>query len=203
MGQFVSKLRDILKADIILCGSTNDHVHLEEEKNLLGAGSNILQKITIKDFKNKNRILIMADKGTEYSSSKNGKKSYCLSPLLKNDGSCQHNRVCDALIVEEKNGSAKILLIELKSTDTSGAATQIKNTRCFAEYLVCIAKNFYGLSVNVDLRGIIFHTETPIKIKKRATRPPMPAKPNANWDNPAKRVVTNKQEISLKELMWS
>lgn len=202
MGKFVSKLREILKADIIICGSTNDHIHLEEEKNSAGTASNVLQKVTIKDFKNKNRIFIKADKGTEFTPNKNGKKTNCLSPLLKNDGSCPHNRVCDGIIVEENNGDAKILLIELKSTDTTGAATQIKNTKCFVEYLACIAKDFYGLPLKPEFRGIIFHTETPMKIKKRATRPLMPAKPNANWDSPAKRVVNNKQEISVKELLW-
>lgn len=203
MGVFITHLKKILKDDIVVCASTNDHVHIEEEKNNSSSNENILKKITIKDFKNKDRILIRADKGTELPASKNSKKNYCLSPLIKSDGTCPHNRVCDCVIVHEgTDNNAKVLLIELKSTDTSGAATQIKNTKCFIEYLQCIAKSYYGINVNLTYKGIIFHTDTPTRIKKRTTRPSLPEKPNSTWDNPAKRVVSNEQEISIKELLW-
>ena len=197
----LNRIKSIIKSDIIVCGSKHAHVLLEEEKNAALTGPDHLKKIRLKDFGGA-RILIKTDKGTEYKGSgkKNGKKLYCMSPLFNSDGSCQHNRVCDGVILEEiGQHDLRVVLIELKSTVISGAETQLKNTKYFIEYLISLVRDFHGEEVGkVYYSSVILHTQRG-SIPKRTTRPPL-KHVSKKVEGVIKLVVKNNDEISINQL---
>ncbi len=197
MGEIIDCIKEILSCPSI-CGSTHDHALIEEENNAEKTSPNCLKKILLCDV-GRDMLIIKPDQLNGHK----GKRISCISPLFRQDEKYQHNRICDAVLIKENSGSfCKLLFIELKSTNTSGATSQLKSTKCFMDYVSCILEEFYKIKIKLDRRYIVLHTKVPQRLRKYPTRLEIPEKPSKDSNNPARRLVSSGDHISIKELMW-
>lgn len=199
MGVIINQLKQILSCPYY-CGTAHSIVNIEEENNTNEAGEYRLRKIKLTDI-SANMLIIHPDKATKVRIA--NRNVNCISPLNKIDGTVQHNRACDAVLIEEfANLTCRLVFIELKSRDVSGASTQLKSTVCFFDYIQSVLKLFYDIEAGFDeKRFIVLHTATQRSIRKRPTGPVTTSKANRDSSNPAKRVVVDNQRVSASGLI--
>ena len=102
----VKAIKELMGCELV-DGATQNHAILEEKDPAAK-----LKKLTIADL-NKGMLLIKVDEGRKVI--KNNRKVLdCMSPLFRVDGSYDHNRACDAVLLRIiPNNKVDIYYIDL------------------------------------------------------------------------------------------
>lgn len=88
-------------------------------------------------------------------------KDICMSPLFSRNGSYDHNRACDAVLIRQEAQGISICYIELKSDKPSGYEGQFISTQCFMRYLIDLVNCLCGVEVRIAReRFVVFHTDS-------------------------------------------
>ncbi|MDO3411603.1 hypothetical protein QWJ34_17700 [Saccharibacillus sp. CPCC 101409] len=75
----------------------------------------------------------------------------------------------DAIVFSKQDQLLYVFLIELKSGNPADGIPQLKSAAHFVDYILAVIRLRYpGVNVNVEKRGIVFHTRQ--NVQKRADR---------------------------------
>ncbi len=113
-----------------------------------------LKKLFLTDISS-NMLLLQLDNGV--------KKHRCtgFSKLFNSLDDCDHNKVCDALLLKATERGLAATYIELKSDDATGYVGQFKSTKCFVGYLEKILQDICNIDVKISSeRYVVFHTDS-------------------------------------------
>ena len=114
-----------------------------------------LKKLTISKLA-PGMLLLATDEGR-----KRDNAPACMSPLFKNDGDYDQNRVCDAVLLRKVSDGLHVYYIELKSDSPSGYEGQFLSTHCFMRYVALLSEKLCGFRIHISReRYIVFHTDS-------------------------------------------
>jgi hypothetical protein len=123
-------------------------VCIEHDKN------SKLKKLHISELNSK-MLLLQLDNGL--------KKHHCIgfTPLFHALDDCDHNRVCDAVLLKATEKGLAVTYLELKSDNSTGYVGQFKSTSCFMKYLEELLKNICNINSKIySQRYVVFHTDS-------------------------------------------
>lgn len=168
----------------------NTTVCIEHDKN------SKLKKLNISELNSK-MLLLQLDNGL--------KKHNCIgfTPLFNALDDCDHNRVCDAILLKATEKGLAVTYLELKSDDSTGYVGQFKSTSCFMKYLEEILKNICNINSKIySQRYVVFHTDSQNAgrggFQLRKTTQFNPLRPNAP-DSAHKYVVRSGDTVRVTE----
>jgi hypothetical protein len=176
----IQAIKQIIKADAILADGTQ-HTHaIIEEKNEAK-----LKKLTLSELQT-SHLVIGLDDARKLSCDS---RIACMSPIFSTTSTYDHNRACDALLIDEKeNGKCKVTYIELKSDSPSGFEGQFKSASCFMVYIKEILDKLCCVKMEIIKENfVVFHTDSNngrLSLHKTTTRKHEPK-------NPRKIIVKN------------
>ncbi len=174
-------------------GGTNSDVLIKEEDKSASLKTIKLSGLT------KDMLVFFPDKGGWVIVS--GKKKHIgMSPLFRCDKSVKCNKACDAVvIVADMDDKFKIIYVELKSTDPSGAGQQFRSTKCFIDYLRATLKEFHNITFGISISRYVVLCGKQMPLSKRPTQ--YKRKPANDPTIPEIRTVVNNQIIQIRELV--
>ena len=198
MGVVIEKLQEILACRCVDI-SMGDRAYLDEKNNENALRPGDLKKVVMSGITD--HVLLINVAGSVYARRGGLRVNRSYAPVFKD----ATERVgllksCDAVLIRETdNLKCSLVFIELKSRDVSGASTQLKSTKCFFDYCRSILSHFYEIDADFeDATCIVFHTRR--GLDKKATGYRGPSKPSQDFGSPAKRAVTDGEEVNVNEL---
>ncbi len=145
-------IKQIIKQDAILAdGAQASHAIIEEKNEAK------LKKLTISELKPEH-LVIGLDEARKLSCDA---RISCMSPIFEASSVYDHNRACDAVLLEEKeDGKCKITYIELKSDSPSGYEGQFQSSSCFMLYIKEILGKLCDIKMDITQeKFVVFHTD--------------------------------------------
>ena len=106
-------------------------------------------------------------------------------------------KACDAILATRYEGTGYLIVCEMKSGKIKGVSTQLKNTACFVDLLVSLARNHHDLDLSQwERRYVVLCARS---LNKSATRPGQP-KSGCSPFRPKEIFVKNQARLPIGAL---